>query len=58
MSQDDQSHRPLRIRLEKMEIHCPGCGELHIVGEESPREVFDPDLNRFVCPTCLEVTTC
>ena len=34
---------------------CPSCGELQGLDEDSPRQVFDPELHRFACPICLEV---
>ena len=57
MSQDNRPNRPLQIRLIEWEIQCTDCGELHTVDEETPRNVYDPEQNRFVCPTCLEVIT-
>ena len=45
----------LRARLDELKITCH-CGAEHHVTNKTPREIWDPELNRFARPQCLEVT--
>ena len=47
----------LEIRFTEFEAPCTGCGRVLSVNEATPRQMFDPETYRLVCPGCLEVST-
>ncbi len=47
--------QPRRLRLRYLILVCPSCEETHRVDHETPPQVFDPEVHRFACPTCLTV---
>ena len=38
-----------------MALNCPSCQETHVLDADTPRQVFDPEVYRFACPSCLAV---
>lgn len=44
-----------QFRLRWLYLTCPSCGEIQRLDADSPRQIFDPELHRFACPSCLEV---
>ncbi len=48
-------HRPRRRRLRYLLLVCPSCETTHFFDHETPLQVFDPEVHRFACPTCLTV---
>ncbi len=48
-------HEPRRLRLRYLILVCPSCETTHFVDHETPLQVFDAEVHRFACPTCLTV---
>ena len=48
-------HEPRRLRLRYLILVCPSCEATHLIDPQTPRQVFDPEVHRFACPTCLTV---
>ena len=44
-----------RFRLQYLLINCPSCGEFQHLDATTPRQVFDTEIHRFACPSCLAV---
>ncbi len=49
------TQEPRRLRLRYLILVCPSCEATHFFDHETPSQVFDPDVHRFACPTCLTV---
>ncbi len=47
--------RSRRLRLRRLGLHCPSCQETHVFDADTPTQVFDPEVHRFACPSCLAV---
>ena len=48
-------HEPRRLRLRYLILVCPSCEVTHHVDHQTTPQVFDPEVHRFACPTCLTV---
>ena len=48
-------HRSRRLRLRRLALSCPICDETYEFGVDTPIQVFDPEIHRFACPSCLAV---
>ena len=47
--------RSRRLRLRRLGLNCPGCSETYEFDADTPIRVFDPEIHRFACPSCLAV---
>ncbi len=46
---------PRRLRLRYLLLVCPSCEATHFIDPQTPPQVFDAEVHRFACPTCLAV---
>ncbi len=49
------TQEPRRLRLRYLILVCPSCETTHLIDPQTPSQVFDAEVHRFACPTCLTV---